>query len=64
MKKIIKPHQDSETGEWRYNGKWYDLYPSEKLEKDEEALDRYWDMEYARKRDENDLNLWKKLCGS
>jgi len=52
MKKIRLPVQDPETGEYRYNNKWYDSYPNEELEKDQEAYDRYWDMEYARKGDE------------
>ena len=52
MKKIIQPHQDPETGEWRYNGKWWDTYPSEELEKDETAYDEYWQRELDRKRDE------------
>ena len=53
MKKITRPRQDPETGEYRYNGKWYDYYPSEEVEADEGALDEYWDREYCRKRDED-----------
>ena len=52
MRKIRYPHQDPETREWRYNGKWYDQYSSEELEKDEAAYDDHWDREFRRKRDE------------
>ena len=52
MKKIISPAQDPETGEWRYKGKWWASYPNEEVEKDENALDEYWDRELDRRRDE------------
>ena len=55
MRKISYPRQDPETREWRYNGKWYDQYPSEELEKDEAAYDDHWNREFRRKRDENDF---------
>lgn len=55
--KIISPHQDPETGEWQYNGKWHDEYPSEELEKDEAALDEHWDREFNRRRDEGEPNV-------
>ena len=48
MKKIIYPDQDRETGEWRYNGKWFDNYPYDEVEADEAALDEYWDRERDR----------------
>jgi len=51
MKKITSPHRDPETGEYRYNGKWYDSWPREEIEKDEAALDEYWEREQDRKRD-------------
>lgn len=52
MKKLSVPRQDPETWEWRYNGKWYDQYPSEDLERDEAALDDYFDRELHRRREE------------
>ena len=50
-KKIHRPHQDLETGEWRYNGKWYGCYPAEEVEKDEAALDDYWERRQNNRRD-------------
>lgn len=52
MIKIYRPRQDPETGEWRYNGKWWDHWPGEEIEADKAALDEYYDREYDRKRDE------------
>ena len=51
IKKHHAPRQDPETGEWRYNGKWWDC-SSDELEADEAAYEDYWDREYNRKRDE------------
>ena len=51
-KRIILPRQDPETGEWRYNGKWYDEYPSDELGEDEAALDEHWDREFQRQRED------------
>ena len=48
MKKLSTPTRDPETGEWRYNGKWYDYYPDEELEADECALDDYWERKRNR----------------
>jgi len=50
MKKIPLPQRDSVTGEYRYNGKWYDYYPSEEIEQDEAALDEHYDREMDRRR--------------
>lgn len=52
MKKLSIPRQDPETGEWRYNGKWYDDYPSDELEMDEAAIDDYYDREFRRRRED------------
>jgi len=52
VKKIIYPSQDPETGEWRYHGKWYDYFPSEEVEKDEAALEDYWERKFNRMREE------------
>ena len=49
---IYKPlRQDPVTQEYYYNGKWYDSYPFDEIEKDEAALDEYWNREIDRKRD-------------
>ena len=52
IRKHPYPRQDPETGEYRYNGKWFDYYPNDELEADAAAYDEYWDREYDRKRDE------------
>ena len=52
QRKINSPRQDSETGEWRYNGKWWDYWPSEELEADEAALNQYWEHKQDERRDE------------
>ena len=52
VKKIIYPSQDPETGEWRYKGQWHDAYPSDEVEHDEGMLDRYYDDEFTRRREE------------
>ena len=44
-------YQDLETGEYRYNGKWWDSYPYDEIEADEAALDEHWEREQDRKRD-------------
>ena len=53
MKKLHPPHRDPETGEYRYNGRWHDEYPSEEVEKDEGALDEYYDREFRRRREDS-----------
>ena len=53
MKKLSTPRQDPETGEWRYNGRWWDEYPNEELEKDEAAIDDYYDREFRRRREDD-----------
>lgn len=40
--------KDAATGEWFFNGKWYDHYPHEEIEKYNAELDEY----YERKHDE------------
>ena len=52
MKKIQTPHYDRETEEWRYNGRWYDYYPSEEVEKDEAAYDEHCDRKFRENREE------------
>ena len=52
MVKIHLPSKDPETGEWKYNGKWFNHYPDEEIEADEAALDEYWERRQDRKRDE------------
>ena len=51
MKTPHPPHYDPETGEYRYNGRWYDYYPSEEVEKDEAAYDEHCDREFRRRRE-------------
>ena len=57
MKTKTTPQYDPETGEYRYNGRWWDHYPSEEIEAYEAAKDEYWEREQDRKRDEE--GKWK-----
>ena len=52
MKGIHAPVQDQETGEWRYNGKFYSEFPTDELEKDERALEDYWKKRFDRLRED------------
>ena len=50
MKKPQTPHRDPETEEWRYNGRWYEYYPSEEVETDEAAYDEHCAREQSEKK--------------
>ena len=45
---------DTITGEYYYDGKWWDSYPSEQIEADKAVADEYWGREQDRRRDVTD----------
>lgn len=46
-------YKDPVTGEYRYNGKWWNYYPHDEIEADEAAWDDHWEREQDRRRDED-----------
>jgi hypothetical protein len=46
--------QDSETGEWFFNGKYYDHYPGQEVEDWNESYDRYMEDKADEMRDEGE----------
>ncbi|UCG07111.1 MAG: hypothetical protein JSV83_00180 [Desulfobacterales bacterium] len=47
-----KPPRQVETGEWFWNGQYYESYPDEEVEKYEGQLDEYWERKFDEMRDE------------
>ena len=43
--------KDPVTGEYFFNGKWYDHYPAKEVEDFEGAVDEYWERKLDEKRD-------------
>ncbi len=53
-KKPMAPRQ-VETGEWLWNGQYFDHYPGEELEEYEGQLDEYWERKFDEMRDEGKI---------
>lgn len=55
MNKRYYPRQ-VETGEWFYRGRYYDHYPCEEVEKDQEMYERMMELKFEKMRDEGELD--------
>ena len=55
------PRQDDETGEWWFDGRWYDRYPFKETENYNEAYDRYMEDKADGERDEAMIRKLKQM---
>jgi hypothetical protein len=46
------PRQDELTGEWFFNGKWYDEYPNHEAQDYNERYDEWMETKFDEKREE------------
>ena len=49
------PRQDGLTGEWFFEGKWYDEYPHKEVDAQNSRYDEYMEYKYDEMRDEGKL---------
>ena len=49
------PRKDELTGEWLFEGKWYDEYPHKEVDEQHSRYDEYMEYKYDEMRDEGKL---------